>query len=84
MVAPPGTQNLISLSPIKVALVYEVTWLWLKYFLLYRGNKNPEGRMDGRSDGRQLLSCSLLRRKIGIWTNKGPFHLFFVKAQIAT
>ena len=30
--------------------VCEVTGLWLKYFLLYRGNKNPDGRTDGVMD----------------------------------
>ena len=48
--APPGAQNLISFSPLRDASVCEATWLWLKYFLLYHGNKNPDGRMDGRSD----------------------------------
>ena len=33
----------------------KVTWLWLKYFLLYHVKNNP--------DGCQLLSCSLLCRK---------------------
>ena len=49
-VAPPGAPNLISLSPLRDAPVYEVAWLWLKYFLLYRGNKKS-GRIDGRTDG---------------------------------
>ena len=63
-VAQPVAANLISLSPLRGASLCEVTWLWLEYFLLYRGNKNPDGRMEGRSDGRQLLSCSLLRRNM--------------------
>ena len=44
-----GGQNLISLSPLRDAPVYEVAWLWFKYFLLYCGNK-VSGRMEGRTD----------------------------------
>ena len=36
-VVPPGAQNLISLSPLRGAPTCEVTWLWVKYILLYRG-----------------------------------------------
>ena len=49
-VAPPGAQNLISLFPLRVAPVCDITCLWLKYFWLYHGNKKPDGRMDGRMD----------------------------------
>ena len=48
---PPGAPNLISLSVFRNAPVYELGSLWLKYFLLYSGNKNRDGRMNGRTDG---------------------------------
>ena len=71
----PGAPNLFILSLIRDAPVCEVTWLWHKYLLLYRGNKNADGRMDGRSDGRQLLSCSLLRRNIKKSMHQDFFHI---------
>ena len=52
-VVPPGVQNLISLSPLWGTSLCEVTWLWLKYFLLYRSNEKSrrmEGWMEGRTE----------------------------------
>ena len=60
---PPGAPNKIILSPLRGAQMCEVTRLWLKYSLLYR--KQKSGWKDRRSDGRQLLGCSLLRRNYG-------------------